>query len=75
MKEETFGNNEKYQGLSKNTPDNHPFNPANRTDTGANTNKKANLNNLFQNLSKPPQRDMSGKRVDVDDAGFGIEIW
>lgn len=73
MKDETLGKHQDPNELSKKNLDTSSFQPNNRTDKDASG--YSGDQNLFRNLSKPPQRDMSGKRVDVDDAGFGIEIW
>ena len=72
MKEENFDgirpNRDAWQ-----TGDNarQPFNPANesRSDGQRETPRR------IGGLSKPPRRDMSGRRVDVDDTNFGVELW
>ena len=47
-----------------------PFNPQNESRSD-----RPSSNKHLSDLSKPPQRDMTGRRVDVDDTTFGVEIW
>lgn len=72
MKEENFGEKSRTPGEPP-QPINIPpaFDPQDRTSTFP---RKAAAND--KSKSGPPQRDMSGKRVDVDDIrNFGIELW
>ena len=72
MKEENIGDTSQTPGQPP-QPINliPPFDPQDRT--GPNQRPKQHST---RSDSNPPPRDMSGKRVDVDDIrNFGIELW
>ena len=72
MKEENINDRSRTPGQPA-QPINLPpaFDPQDRTGSLQQPQRHSNRTN-----SNPPPRDMSGKRVDVDDIrNFGIELW
>ena len=68
MKEEQSENTR--PNRDKQQPGKTPFNPANESRSNRPNDERKHVN-----LSKPPKRDVSGRRIDVDDSSFGIELW
>jgi len=73
MKEENFGDLSRMPGQPPQPINLTPaFDPQDRTGSLQRPEQHANRSST----GNPPQRDMSGKRVDVDDIrNFGIELW
>jgi hypothetical protein len=71
MKEENHGDGTRTPGNSPNP------NNANRgaNDAYRDGYRQDNHERKASGLSKPPQRDMSGKRIDLDGWELGYEIW
>jgi len=70
MKEENFDSTRPDRVNEQPRKTSQPFNPSNESRSD-----RLNEHNPFVPLSKPPKRDVSGRRVDVDDSAFGIELW